>query len=241
MKTKSFRTFAALTIAISLIGGTALAMPAMAVETTTRYISVSATGTTMVVPDAVRIDATVSVLAKTTKEALATSSTSATAVRKALIAAKIATKDIATSSVSITPEYSYPQDGSGPVLNGYRASQSFNITVRTALTAGAVVDAIVDAGGNNLLVNGVSPFVLNSDKATDIARSNAVVRAKAKATSYAKLLGVKLGKVIYLEETSSPIPFPIYSVSAKAEDSATQIDLGQQKVSVTVSVRWSIG
>ena len=49
MKTKSFRTILALTIAISLIGGTALAMPAMAVEPTARYISVSATGTTMVV------------------------------------------------------------------------------------------------------------------------------------------------------------------------------------------------
>ena len=71
MKNKSFRTIAALTIAISLVGGTALAMPAMAVETTTRYISVSATGTTMVVPDAVRINATVSVLTRSSKEALA--------------------------------------------------------------------------------------------------------------------------------------------------------------------------
>jgi len=242
MKTKSFRTIAALTIAISLIGGTALAMPAMAVEPTTRYISVSATGTTMVVPDAVKINATVSVLSKTSKDALATSSSTATLVRKALTANKIATKDIATQSVSINPEYSYPQDGiAPPVLVGFRVSQSFSITVRDASTAGAVVDAIVTAGGDNLQLSGVSPFVLNDDKATDVARSYAVGRAKAKAASYAKLLGVKLGKVIYLEETSTPSIYPIYSVSAKAEDSATQIDLGEQKVTVSVSVRWSIG
>ena len=241
MKTKSFRTIAALTIAISLIGGTALAMPAMAVETTSRYISVSATGTTMVVPDAVRINATVSVLSKTSKDALSTSSSTATLVRRALTANKIATKDVATQSVSINPEYSSPQDGSAPVLTGYRASQSFNITVREASTAGAVVDAIVTAGGDNLQLNGVGPFVLNDDKATDVARSYAVGRAKAKAVSYAKLLGVKLGKVIFLEETSTPTIYPIYSVSAKAEDSATQIDLGEQKVTVSVSVRWSIG
>lgn len=241
MKTTSFRRIAALTIAFSLIGGVTLSVPAMAAEPTVRYIAVSATGTTLVVPDAVRIDATVSVLAKTTKEALAAASTSASAVRRALVAAKIATKDLATTSATVYPEYSYPQDGSAPVLAGYRASQSFSITVRAASTAGAVIDAIVDAGGNNLMVNGVSPFVINDDKAIDVARGLAVGRAKAKANSYAKLLGIKLGKVIFLEETSAPISYPIYSVSGKAEDSATQIDLGQQKVAVSVSVRWAIG
>ena len=241
MKTTSARNFAALTLAFSLMGGATLAMPANAAEPTVRYISISATGTTLVVPDAVRINATVSVLAKTSKEALAASSTTASAVRRALTAAKIASKDIATQSVSINPEYSYPQDGSAPVLAGYRAAQSFSIIVRAATTAGAVVDAIVDAGGNALLINGVSPFVLNDDKATDIARGYAVARAKAKASSYAKLLGVKLGKVIYLEETSAPTSYPMYSISGKAEDSATEIDLGQQKVIVSVLVRWSIG
>lgn len=240
MKTKSLRRVAALTIAISLIGGVGLAMPAMAVETTTRYISVSATGTTMVVPDAVRINATVSVLLKTSKEALAASSTTATAVRKALTANNIATKDIATQSVSVNPEYSYPQDGSAPVLTGYRASQGFSIVVRDAVTAGAVVDAIVAAGNDNLQLNGVSPFVLNNNKATEVARGYAVGRAKAKAISYAKLLGVKLGKVVYLDETAVPSIYPIYTASAKAEDAATQIDLGQQKVTISVSVRWAI-
>ena len=241
MKTTSLRRVAAVTLAFSLIGGATLAMPAMAVEPTTRYITVSATGTTLVVPDAVRINATVSVLLKTSKESLAASSTTAAAVRKALIANKIATKDIATQSVSVNPEYSYPQDGSAPVLTGYRASQSFNITVRAATTAGGVVDAIVTAGGDYLQINGVSPFVLNDDKATDIARGLAVSRAKAKATSYAKMLGVKLGKVIYLEETSLPNVYPVYSTTAKAEDAAAQIDLGEQKVSVSVTVRWAIG
>lgn len=241
MKTKSFRTIAAFSVAITFISGAVLAVPANAAEPTIRYISISATGTTLVVPDAVRINATVSILSKSSKEALAATSTSATAIRKALTAASIAIKDIATQSVTVNPEYSYPQDGSTPVLTGYRASQAFSIVVRAAATAGAVVDAIVDAGGNTLLVNGVSPFVLNDDKATDIARGFAVVRAKAKANSYAKLLGVKLGKVIYLEETSAPTPYPMYAISAKAEDSTTQIDLGQQKVVVSVLVRWAIG
>ena len=240
MKTKSFPRIAALTIAISLIGGAALAMPAMAVETTTRYISVSASGSTLVVPDAVRISATVSVLSKTSKEALAASSTTATEVRNALIANKVAAKDYATQSVTVNPEYSYPQDGTAPVLTGYRATQSFNITVRAAATAGAVVDAVVAAGGDNLVLSGVSPFILNEDKGTDVARGLAVKNAKVKASSYAKLLGIKLGKVIYLDETSTPSVYPIYTSMAKTDAAATQIDLGEQKVTVSVMVRWAI-
>ena len=238
MKLTSVRTVAALSVAIALLGATGLSTPANAADT--RYITISATGSTNVVPDAVRITATVSVIGKTSKEALASASSTSSAVRKALTANKIAIKDVATQSVSVFPEYTYPANGT-PVLSGYRASQSFDITVRAASTAGAVVDAIVDAGGDNLQINSASPFVLDNDKATETARASAVARAKAKANSYAKLLGVKLGKVIYLDETSTPAPFPIYSAAAKAEDSATQIDLGEQKVTVSVTVRWSIG
>ena len=238
MKPRTLRTIAALSVAIALIGGAGLSAPANAADS--RYITISATGSTNVVPDAVRITASVSVIGKSSKEALATASTTASAVRKALTANKIATKDVATQSVSVYPEYTYPASGT-PVLSGYRASQSFDITVRAATTAGAVVDAIVDAGGDNLQINSASPFVLNNDKATETARASAVARAKAKASSYAKLLGVKLGRVIYLDETSTPSIYPVYVASAKAEDSATQIDLGEQKVTVSVTVRWSIG
>ena len=128
MKLKPFRTIASLVIAVSLISGVTLAMPASAAET--RYITISATGTTTVVPDAVRINATVSVLGTTSTDALGSASATAAAVRKALIANKVATKDIATQSINVNPEYSYPQDGGKPVLTGYRASQSFEIVVR---------------------------------------------------------------------------------------------------------------
>ena len=239
MKLNRIRTIAALVIAISLIGGAGLAMPASAADT--RYITISATGTTTVVPDAVRINATVSVLGTTSKSALATSATTSSAVRAALTANKVATKDIATQSVTVYPEYSYPQDGGKPVLTGYRASQSFDITIRSASTAGAVVDAIVEAGGDNVQINGVSPFVLDNNKATEKARAYAVGRAKAKAASYAKLLGIKLGRVIYLDETSTPSSYPIYTTAAKADSAATVVDLGEQKVSVSVTVRWAIG
>ena len=238
MKLIKLRTITVLSVAIALIGTAGLSAPANAADT--RYITISATGSTNVVPDAVRIQASVSVIGKTSKEALANASIISSAVRKALITNKITTKDVATQSVTVYPENIYPANGT-PVLAGYRATQIFDITIRVASTAGAVVDAIVSAGGDNLQVNSASPFVLDNDKATETARASAVARAKAKAASFAKLLGVKLGKVIYLDETSTPTPYSVFGVSAKADDAATQIDLGEQKVSVSITVRWSIG
>ena len=238
MKLNRFRSIMVTVIAITLISGVGLARPANAADS--RYITVSATGTATVVPDAVRINATVSVLGTTSKGALSSAGATSTAVRSALTASKVATKDVATQSITVYPEYSYPASGT-PTLSGYRATQSFDITIRNAATAGAVVDAIVEAGGDNLQVNGVSPFVLDSDKATETARTAAVKKAKSKAASYAKLLGVKLGRVIYLDESSTPTAYPIYTATAKADSAATVVDLGEQKVSVSVVVRWAIG
>jgi uncharacterized protein YggE len=238
MKLNRIPTAVAAVTALTLISGVGLAVPASAADT--RYITISATGTTSVVPDAVRINATVSVLGATSKGALGTASKTSSAVRSTLSTSKVATKDIATQSITVYPEYSYPASGT-PTLSGYRATQSFDITIRSASTAGAVVDAIVEVGGDNLQVNGVSPFVLDSDKATETARTAAVKKAKAKATSYAKLLGVKLGRVIYLDETSTPAAYPIYTAATKADSAETVVDLGEQKVTVSVTVRWSIG
>jgi uncharacterized protein YggE len=99
----------------------------------------------------------------------------------------------------------------------------------------------VAAGGDNLQINGVTPFVLDSTKAAESARAVAVKNAKAKAASYAKLLGVKLGKVTYIVENYAPASYPVQSMLGKAEDAmSTVVDLGQQDVTVSVTVRWAL-
>jgi uncharacterized protein YggE len=205
----------------------------------TRYITVSAQGTIKVTPDAVRLSATVSAVAATSKDALAAANKTAVAVRAALKAAKIDTKDISTQTATVYPEYKYANDGTSTQI-GYRGSQSFTIVIRAADTAGSVVDSLITAGGDNLQINGATPFVLDSTKSLDAARAAAVKSAKSKATSYASLIGVKLGKVNYLVENSAPTNYtPVMSV-AKAESDATVIDLGQQDVTISITVQWAL-
>ena len=234
------RKIAAALIALTLVGGIAASLPAEAATTATRYVTVNSDGSVKVTPDAVRLNANVSVVAGSNKEALAKTSTSAAAVRAALTAAGIAKADIATQSISVYPEYNYTQD-KGSVLIGYRGSQGFVVTIKNAENAGAVVDAVVAAGGDNLQIQGVTPFVLDSSKATESARANAVKNAKAKAASYAKLLDTKLGRVNYLVENSNPVNYPPVMAMAKAADSeATVVDLGQQDVTVSITIQWAL-
>ena len=233
---KIISSLSALALALGLVAYSA--RPANAADNS-KHITVTGVGTSTVTPDAVRFFASVSVVAKSNKEALASASKSATAVRGALRDNGIATKDIKTSSLTVYPEYNYTQDR-GQELLGYRATQSFTVVIRKADNAGVVIDAAVSAGGDLLQVNGIAPFLLNGAAATEQAREAAVADARARANSYAKYLGASLGRVISLTEVNAPVyNFPIMAKGAAAED-ATQIDLGETEVTVTVTVRWGL-
>jgi uncharacterized protein YggE len=233
---KIIASISATLIALSVVAYNAL--PASANEST-RHITVTGVGTSSVTPDAVRFYASVSVVAKTNKEALASASKSANAVRSALKSSAIATKDIKTSSLTVYPEYNYSQD-KGSQLVGYRATQSFTVVVRKADSAGAVIDSVIESGGDAVQINGIAPFLVNGTAATEKAREAAVADARARANSYAKYLGASLGRVIYLTEVSAPVyTFPMLGEKAAASD-ATQIDLGETEVTVNVTIRWSL-
>ena len=239
MKTSpSNKTRVIAVIALALLASTFGAQFAQA-ATPTRYISVSSTGTVKVTPDAVRLNASVSAIAKISKDALSNANIAASKFRTAILANGIDKKYLSSTTLTVYPEYNYTQD-TGNVLIGYRASQSFEVIIRNAAKAGEIVDAVVSSAGDALYINGVTPFVYDNTKATEAARVSAVKNAKAKATSYAKLLGVKIGKIINLQESSAPSSYPISMTQAKSDAGATEIDLGQQDISVSVSTKWAI-
>ena len=239
MKTSaSNKTRVIAVVALALLAST-LGIQFAQAATPNRYISVSSVGTVKVTPDAVRLNASVSNISKVSKDALAAANVAASKFRAAILANGIDKKYLASTTLTVFPEYNYTQDG-GNVLIGYRASQSFEVVIRNAAKAGEIVDAVVASAGYSLAINGGTPFVYDNTKATEAARNSAVKNAKAKAASYAKLLGVKIGKIIYLQESSAPSSYPIMMTQAKASDESTQIDLGEQDVTVSIATRWSI-
>jgi len=203
-------------------------------------VTVEATGSVKVVPDAVQFNFSVFAVNSTSSSALERATGLASQAREALEKAKIDKDDIATQSVSIYPEYSYSQDGKQNLI-GFRATQSFAVTLRDTTSAGEVVDAVVASVGTDLSIDALSPILIDSKEAAEQARESAIKLAKKKAEDYADLLGLDLGNVISVREfaTSGATPQPwLRADLAMEESSKTVVDLGTQEVSVTVEARW---
>lgn len=241
MKITKTRALTASTLAATLLL-LPLSMGVPSALAATSGVSVQGTGTVKVTPDTVRLNAVISFVGTTNSAASKAVSTSAAAFRTALRDKKVANKDIQSTNLTIYPEYTWTQE-KGQELKGYRASQSFTVLIRDEVNAGIIIDAAVDAAGDNIQISGVTPIVLEIDDAQDAAREKAVAKAKKKANAYAKLLDFDLGKILWVSESSSSYNPPIFAMAKASADSAaapTEIDLGEQDVTVTVDVRWSI-
>ena len=204
-------------------------------------VTVEATGLVKVVPDAVQFNFSVFAIDASSSGALKRANELASQAREALDKANVDKDEIATQSINIYPEYSYSQDGVQNLV-GFRATQSFAVTLRDTTSAGEVVDAVVASVGTDLSIDTLAPILINSKDAAEQARENAIKIAKDKAEDYADLLGVDLGNVISVREfaTSGAIPQPwLRADLAVGESSKTVVDLGTQEVSVTVEVRWA--
>ena len=234
------RKLTKLAIVALLTAGLNIPVGSVQADSPNRSMTVTGVGTASVAPDAVRLLASVSLVASSSKQALSQASSAASSVRDVLKKSGVATKDFKTSSLTVYPEYNYTQD-KGSVLTGYRATQSFNIVIRKATNTGEIVDSIVEAGQDAVQINSVLPFLSNSAVAAEQARAAAVADAKKRALSYAKLLGVRLGQVISISEVSAPVfTFPAVAMEKASGVGATQIDMGEQDVTVTITVNWAL-
>ena len=221
------------------VGGDTYNVPAV----TENGVTLDATGSVKVVPDGVQFNFSVFAVEATSKSASERANVLANQAREALNESKINKEDISTQNVSVYPEYSYSPEGKQTLI-GFRASQSFAVTLRDTEEAGAVVDAVLLLVGTDLTIDTLAPILLDTSDALEQARENAIKLAKKKAEDYADLLDVELGDVISVREFSgsSSIPQPWLRDMATAdslESTKTVVDLGTQEVTVTVEVRWA--
>ena len=201
-------------------------------------ISFSATGSADVVPDAIKVSASVSILANTASNALSQSAQVADDLRMALSQNNIDPRNISSANLSLYPEYSYPPNGS-KILLGYRASQNFEINILDSKKAGLIIDQIIAKTGDDLQINSIAAYISDPAAATQAARADAMSKAKAKAKAYAKLADVDLGDIISINEDNSQMqPMPMQM--AKEANAGTSFDMGLSKVSVSIYISYEV-
>jgi uncharacterized protein YggE len=204
-------------------------------------ISVQGTGKIAGTPDTLTISFGVAVTEDSVTAAVASAAESADAVMAALVSAGVADDDIQTSNYSIYPQYDYRNDTQE--LVGYQVNNTVTAKVRDIDAAGAIIDDVAAAGGDAVIVSGVSFSIEDNEELVEAARGAAWDDANTKAEQLAELSGVTLGSPISIVETFSSPPVPIAfneaSLSAVA-DTVTPIAPGTQQVAVTLSVEYAI-
>jgi len=199
-------------------------------------ISFSATGSAEVVPDAIKINATASILANRSSSALDQLAQVSDQLRAVLSENSIDAKSISSANLSLFPEYSFLPSG-GRSLLGYRASQNFEINILDSKKAAAVIDQMSARAGDNLQINSISSYISDPAAATEKARADAMAKAKAKGEAYAKLADEDLGDVISISEDNTQgqaVPMQM------AKDSGTSFDMGLSKVSVSIFITYEL-
>lgn len=151
-------------------------------------------------------------------------------------------KAITTYGFSLEPQYP-PENDKNPqphVIVAYDVSNGINVTLDGVTRAGAVLDALIDAGANQSA--GVNFRIKNSKPLLDEARAEAGKDALERAQIYAKAVGAVLGPVRSISEGYGirNTGGTVEEVVVTAQKRGTPIEAGEQSVSATVTVIWGI-
>jgi uncharacterized protein YggE len=231
---------------LALIISTALDIQIKFTETE-NTISVSATGEVWAKPDLALINLTVVNEAKTVAEALSENTERMNKVISFIEEQGIEEKDIKTTSFNIYPRYEWHKDTEiypegERVLVGYEVIQNLQVKIIDMAKIGEIIQGATDAGANQI---GDLQFTIDDqDEFKKQAREQAIEKAKTKAKELASQLGVKLIRISNFTESSV---LPSFYVLEKAEAlgmggeaPAPQIETGENKIEVTVSITYEI-
>lgn len=232
--------------ALSLTALPLLAVPAVAQMTAPTILpdgtllEVTAEGKTTRVPDIATIRAGVVTQGTTAAAALGDNAARMAKVLDVLKAAGVASRDIATATVGLNPQYRYVEN-QAPEITGYQATNSVSVRFRDVAKSGAILDALVKQGANQ--IDGPNLSIDQPDAALDEARADAVKRARARAELYARAADMSVSRIVSISENGEndggqPHPSVMYARAMADAAPKTEIAPGETDVTVTLSVRF---
>ena len=214
-------------------------------------ITVSATGEVYAKPDLALTTLSVVTEAKTVAEAMEGNTEKMNGIIEFVKGKGIEEKDLKTTTFSIYPRYEWHKaDETFPyyperkrVLVGYEIRQSLQVKIREMDKIGEILEGAASEGANQ--VGNLRFTIDDEDEVKKEARGEAVQKAKEKAKELASQLGVKLVRITnFNENVASPKYYGYEAMGMggdmESEASAPQIETGENKISVTVSITYEI-
>lgn len=205
-------------------------------------IVTSALGETRTTPDRAMIEVSVQTRAATAAAAATQNAEKQRAVIAALRAQGLQAEQISTVNYNVYPDMRHdPRGAEEPRVIGYVVTNSVRAELREVAKVGPVIDAALAAGAN--MVNSLRFYSANTDAARRTALASAVEKARGDAEALARAAGGSLGALLELSTAEIGGPQPVFASRRMAMQSGsaadTQIEPGQQTVTVQVTARWS--
>jgi uncharacterized protein len=213
----------------------ALIAPALAQQPPVSSIRVTGDSQVTAKPDRVQIDIGVTTHAEHSQEAATQNAREVEAVLSAVKKAAGPTAVLKTVNYSLSPTYKY-QNGHEPTLTGYSAANLVQVTLDDLTKISNVIDAAAQAGANN--VRGIAFTLRDQDAVHADALRKAAAKARADAEVLAAALGLKIVRVLTVEETGGrfvPVMRTMSAASAgTAAEMATPVESGTLDISASL-------
>jgi uncharacterized protein YggE len=201
---------------------------------------VTGTAVVQVTPDLAHISVSVQTSAPTATQAAADNATLVGRVRARVQQSGIRGDDIKSISFGVFAQYDYRNGTQPPLLTGFVATHTLDLTVRDLNRIGQTIDAAVLGGATT--VQGIS-YDTSDRSGHEAAALGAAVRdARAKAQAMATAAGVSLGNVLSINASQqyTPYPFPMMGAARATSSADTQIAPPNVQLTVSVTVSWAI-
>lgn len=147
--------------------------------------------------------------------------------------------EITTDQYSVSPQYDYKT--TPRKIMGYQVSNNLSIKILDLKKINSVITHATGAGANKV---GNIRFVIDEAKGKRIltqARAIAIKEAKDKASSLAKLAGMKLGRILNVQENqSNPYLGRAFSKSMASDESSPSIQAGSKNVTSRITLTYEV-
>ena len=239
---KPMMILAALALAASPAALSAQVQQVMHVEADAPLVTLTVQEEVQSEPTLATMNAGVVTQAPTASEALRQNAQKMNSVVAELKKRGIAAKDIQTSGINLNPQYNYNnREGQPPQLTGYQASNNVTLKTRDLTKIGALLDALVAVGGNN--ISGPSFSIENDTALKTQAREKALKTAAAQADFYAKQTGFTRAKLVSITEgatmNSGPRPMMMEARAAGKAD-FSPVEPGEVGTAVTLTIQYRL-
>lgn len=192
-------------------------------------------------PDEVWLDIGVVTQAATAQQAAAENTRKVEKVLAALRSELGTGAAIKTVNYSLNPDYAPMREGGAPRITGYIASNIVQVRTTELTKVGKLIDAAIKADANN--INRVEFTLKDQSQAVTQALREATQRARLKADAIASSLGLRVIRILEVDEGGGgrPMPYNMSRMRYDAMESATQIEPGTVDVQALVTITAEMG